>query len=71
MGIIMDTLQKLDLIDGKINSLNILIDSLTQSIETHEEGNIPNKRPRSEVLSDLINARNVLQDKKEALTNQG
>lgn len=64
-----DNKEKIDIINERINTYIELINITQQYILDYPDGDHPNKRSRSEILSEYIDKKNALQAELDLLTN--
>lgn len=69
MGINLE--EKINIIDNKIDNINIHIEVLEQDIANNPDADIDGKVSRLDVLNDFYAKKSILLQEKEALTNQG
>jgi hypothetical protein len=66
-----DNLEKIEIIQNKINTMSFHVVALREDIINSPLGDIPEKPSRQSVLDDILNIIDALESEKEALTNQG
>jgi len=69
MGITLE--EKINVINNKIDNINIHIEVIEQDIAKNPNDDVEGKRPRAQVLNDFYLKRSAMLKEKEALTNQG
>jgi hypothetical protein len=62
--------EKIEILNDRISALQELINITQQYILDYPDGDHPNKRPRSEILSEYIDKKNAMQAELDLLTNQ-
>lgn len=63
--------EKINEIQNRIVLLSLHRTALENDILSNPQGDHPDKRPRQQVLDDILSTINALDLEKEALTNQG
>jgi hypothetical protein len=63
--------EKIEIIQSKINIMNLHVSALREDISREPLGDDPEKPTRQSVLDDIISVIDVLEIEKIALTNQG
>ena len=69
MGINLE--EKINIIDNRIDNINIHIEVLEQDIANNPDADVDGKVPRLDVLNYFYAKKSILLQEKEALTNQG
>lgn len=69
MGINLE--EKINIIDNRIDNINIHIEVLEQDIANNPDADIDGKVSRFDVLNDFYAKKSILLQEKETLTNQG
>jgi len=67
----LNNIEKIEVIQGKINMMNLHVSALLDDISREPLGDDPEKPTRQSVLNDIISVIDVLEIEKLALTNQG
>lgn len=67
----LNNIEKIEIIQGKINMINLHVSALLEDISREPLGDDPEKPTRQSVLNDILGIINALEIEKTALTNQG
>jgi hypothetical protein len=65
------TIEKIEIIQDKINAMNLHVTALREDISKEPMGDNPEKPTRQSVLNDMISIIDAMEIEKIALTNQG
>jgi hypothetical protein len=66
-----NNIEKIEILQSKINMMNLHVSALLDDISREPLGDDPEKPTRQSVLNDIISVIDVLEIEKLALTNQG
>jgi hypothetical protein len=66
-----NNIEKIEIIQSKINIMNLHVSALREDISREPLGDDPEKPTRQSVLDDIISAIDAMEIEKIALTNQG
>jgi len=66
-----NNLEKIEIIQNKINTMSFHVIALKEDIVTSPLGDVPEKPTRQSVLDDILSIIDALEIEKKALTNQG